>query len=464
MKKIILSLLLNFFLALTAVNFSFAQTPAFFGTCYWGGVAGKGTIFQSDINGNNLHAIYSFLGPEGAAPSGKIAQAPNGKIYGITIYGGCSDSCTLYEYDPIADTCINVYDFYCNAPISESSPAGLIILADGNLYGLESAGIIYTFNPNTHVYTLLHQDTTAGYAGGLMQASDGALYGVSNTGGINNVGFIFRYDLTSNIYTVLYNFDGANGASPYWVNLIQASDGKLYGTTYNGGANLLGVIFSYDITSNVYTDVFDFDVPSGFDATNGVIQASNGKLYGVTYQGGSSMNGVIYSYDISTSQYSVLHNFGTIDGRYPAGGLTQASNGTLFGTTYYGGLGDSGVVFSFDIVTNTYTKLFDCTVSTGYNPQGEILEGTTVTTAIASVKNSSTSIYIDQANQLIVRSSEFGDKAAITMYDAQGKNVFQSEIRNQKSEFDLSSYQWGIYFVQLKTCKEINTQKVILSK
>src|SRR5258708_5955167 len=101
MKKITL---LFFFILSLAISSSYSQTPVLYGTCYSGGAMGQGTIFQADLDGSNLHTVYSFQNVEGAMPWGKIVQASNGKIYGVTQLGGCADSCTLYEYDPIAHT------------------------------------------------------------------------------------------------------------------------------------------------------------------------------------------------------------------------------------------------------------------------------------------------------------------------------------------------------------------------
>jgi uncharacterized repeat protein (TIGR03803 family) len=465
MKKITLLLIFNFLLSVTGINFSAAQTPVLYGTCYNGGSSNWGTIFQANLDGSNLHTVYSFENSEGAMPWGKTAQAPNGKIYGVTQFGGCSDSCTLYEYDPVTNTCIDVYDFWCTPPASEPSQDGLIILPDGNLYGLEQFRIIYKFNPNTHVYTLLHQATDGYYYGGLMQASDGALYGVSYDGGTNNMGYIFKYDLTAQTYTVIYNFDYTFGWGPYIVTLIQASDNKLYGTTRLGGANNFGVIFSYDLSSNTYTDLYDFDISYGVNPFSGLKQASDGKLYGTTISGGTYGYGVIYSYDIGDSQYAVVYNFDGPNGAHPFGGIYQASNDKLFGTTNVGGLDNLGTVFSYDIATNIFTKLVDFSIATGYHPQCDIMEVVLpLSSGINSNLVSQVSIYLDAASQhLIVQNSEFKDKARLVMYDATGRNVFQTEISNLKSEFDLSAFTKGIYLVQLKTNEGVVTKKIILT-
>lgn len=450
--------------AFVGINFCIAQNHFLYGTCYSAGTL-YGTIFRANLDGSNLHSVYLFQNTEGAMPWGKIAQAPNGKIYGVTELGGCSDSCTLYEYDPVAGICTDVYDFYCNPPYSgEPSQNGLIILPDGYLYGLQQNGIIYKFNPITHVYALLNQILGGDYRGGLMQASDGALYGTAFEAPSNIQGTIFRYILSSNTYSVIYNFDGTHGASPYYMSLIQAADGKLYGTAAGGGAYGGGVIFSYDLSSNIYTDLHDLD-STGVLPMGGLIQATNGNLYGMTYQGGTNNLGVIFSYDISTSQYSVLYNFDGTNGANPERGLTQASNGKLFGTTYNGGTTTNGVAFSYDIATNTYTKLIDFANATGTHPRSDIQEMVLpIETGIATANATSPLIYVDASNQLIVRGSALGDRGMLEVYDAQGRNVFQSEVKNQKSEFDLSSYTNGIYFVQLKTNAKLITQKIVLSK
>src|SRR6187401_14182 len=128
MKKITLPLLLSFILAAAAINFSAAQTPVLYGNCYSGGASSGGTIFRADLDGSNLQAVHSFVGPEGRMPWGKMVQAPNGKIYGTTFLGGCMDSCTIYEYDAIINSCTAVYEFFCSVgPIGEPSQGGLII-------------------------------------------------------------------------------------------------------------------------------------------------------------------------------------------------------------------------------------------------------------------------------------------------------------------------------------------------
>jgi uncharacterized repeat protein (TIGR03803 family) len=127
-----------------------------------------------------------------------------------------------------------------------------------------------------------------------MQAKDGKMYGMTTYGGSNAAGVIFSFDPSSSTYTKLKDFDYTNGGNPNGNYLLQATDGKLYGMTYNGGALGFGVIFSFDPSSSTYTKLKEFDFTNGGSAPGSLMQASDGKLYGMTSNGGSNGVGVIF--------------------------------------------------------------------------------------------------------------------------------------------------------------------------
>lgn len=79
----------------------------------------------------------------------------------------------------------------------------------------------------------------------------------------------------------------------------------------------------------------------------------------MTTNGGSNDEGVLFLFDPVNHVYSKLVNFGGGYGSHPNGDLMQAPNGKLYGMTNPGGSNDKGVLFSFDLLTNTYLKLFD---------------------------------------------------------------------------------------------------------
>ena len=81
-------------------------------------------------------------------------------------------------------------------------------------------------------------------------------------GGSNDAGVIFSFDPATSIYTKLLDLDYNNGANPYG-DLMQSSNGNLYGMTSTGGSYDYGVIFSFDPSSSTYTKMIDYDGENG---------------------------------------------------------------------------------------------------------------------------------------------------------------------------------------------------------
>src|SRR5206468_172207 len=131
-------------------------------------------------------------------------------------------------------------------------------------------------------------------------------------------------------------------------SLIQASNNKLYGLTYSGGLNDQGALFEYDIISNTYTKKFDFSSASGYSSYSTLLQATNGKLYGMTNSGGINDLGVLFEYDISANSYTKKVDFSTANGSHPIGSLMEANDGKLYGMT------TSGVLFQYNPLTEIY--------------------------------------------------------------------------------------------------------------
>ncbi|CAN5459831.1 hypothetical protein BH10BAC3_BH10BAC3_17460 [soil metagenome] len=253
---------------------------------------------------------------------------------------------------------------------------------NGNLRNGDGGGVIFSFDPSTSTYTKLKNfEVTDGFipSGSLIQASNEKLYGMTGSGGINAAGVIFSFDLSTSTYTMLHDFANADGFHPLG-SLLQANNGKLYGMTSEGGSVNSGVIFSFDLSSSTYTRLINFGGPYGTNPYGSLIQAGNGKLYGMTKGGGTNGMGVIFSFDPSTSTYTKLKDFDFTIGTNPYGSLMQASDGKLYGMTTYGGSSNSyggssnGVIFSFDPSTSVYTKLKDFDGPNGCRPGGDLMQ------------------------------------------------------------------------------------------
>jgi len=186
--------------------------------------------------------------------------------------------------------------------------------------------------------------------GTVTQRSNGAFYGATVTGGLFNQGTIFRMD-ASGVVTTVHSFSGPDGARPSEsdagaVNLVQASDGTIYGTTRLGGASNYGTVFKLD-TNDQLTVLHEFN---GFDGRepSALILAADGHLYGTTEFGGAGgpgFSGAAFRINPATGQFTLLHTFGTTEAAYFVSGLIQGSDLSFYGVTCQSGAGVAGTVF-----------------------------------------------------------------------------------------------------------------------
>ena len=159
---------------------------------------------------------------------------------------------------------------------------------------------------------------------------------------------MFKLDPATSEETVLYRFNGTDGANPA-AGLIFDAKGNLYGTTYAGGnlsdcnGNGCGVVFKLDPTTRNETILYRFTGADGANPAAGLILDAKGNLYGTTEHGGTSGDGMVFKVSKS-GRYTVLYGFTGADGGNPRAGLIFDAEEDLYGTTYYGGSRD-GTVF-----------------------------------------------------------------------------------------------------------------------
>ena len=235
--------------------------------------------------------------------------------------------------------------------------------------------LIIIYNPKSHVIRDVKVADGKYATGSVIQASDGKIYGLTSEGGQNNVGVIFSYDILSDSASIVYEFSQNNiGNTPYG-DMVEVSN-KLYGTTSDGGVGNKGCLFEYDMVTGSMLKKIDFNDSLGSNPSGTLTKASNGKLYGTTSNGGVYNHGTLFEYDISTNSISQKYSFSVTSG-YKAfyNYMILASNGLLYGMLNEGGVYGEGVIFSYDPQNEIYSKLFDFNSAVnGGKPVGGLTE------------------------------------------------------------------------------------------
>ena len=357
-----------------------------YGTVASGGTYSGGTVFKITPSGT-FTTIYNFCSQSGCSdgkyPLAGLVQAKNGDFYGTTAGGGAKGGAncvpdggcgTVFRITP-SGTFTTIYNFCAQSGCTDGKNpwAGLVQAANGEFYGTTEeggancvvnggCGTVFKITPSgklTTLYSFCSQDypqCTDGVnpVGTLVKATNGDFYGTTYFGG--SYGTVFKIT-PSGTLTTLHTFDVTDGQYPL-AGLVQATNGYLYGTTEIGGANGAGTVFKIAPSGgSTFKTLYGFCAQSGCadgdQPLAGLVQATNGYLYGTTSNAGTNGGGTVFKITPSgklTTLYSFCSQSGCTDGFNPLAGLVQATNGNFYGTTFYGGdCGDTngcGTLFS----------------------------------------------------------------------------------------------------------------------
>ncbi len=314
-----------------------------------------------------------------------LVQGTDGQLYGTAANGGGTGVGTAYKITT-GGAFTQLYSFCLQTSCSDGElpNAGLVMTRNGNFYGTTTCtnncasgpgGTIFEIT-SSGTYSLLHTfvgtDGEGPYSN-MTLGSDGNLYGttlyggnLSSCGGVG-CGTVFKITPQGK-FTLLYVFQrGSDWYAPFG-RLIQRSNGNFYGVTaYGGNYNFTGggggTVF--EITpagklTTLYSFCSQSGCPDGQGPYGGVVQTSNGTVYGTTaYGGATNTYGTLFK--LVGKKLTTLYNFCSLpncaDGNYPYGGLIQASDANLYGTTNGGGP-SAGSVFEFILPSGTLNTLY----------------------------------------------------------------------------------------------------------
>ncbi|HEY4786699.1 MAG TPA: choice-of-anchor tandem repeat GloVer-containing protein [Bacteroidales bacterium] len=269
-----------------------------------------------------------------------------------------------------------------------SYPAGSLARSGTTLFGMtnnggtSAKGVIFKVNISNDGFTkLLDFDDVSKGSGptGTLILSDSVMYGMTYSGGLNSLGVLFKINTNGSGFRKVVNFDGVSKGS-YPAGSPTLSGKVLYGMTELGGTNNMGVIFKVDTDGNEFKKLGDFDgVPKG-SIPYGDLTLSGSTLYGMTELGGANNRGIVFKMDTDGTNFSKLVDFDGNSGSYPFGSLILAGT-VLYGMTSEGGTNNHGVLFKVNVNGTGFSKLdeFADSIQHGSHPLGSLtLSGTTL--------------------------------------------------------------------------------------
>jgi uncharacterized repeat protein (TIGR03803 family) len=343
-----------------------------YGTTSTGGPSGAGTVFEMAPGTGTITTLAAFNGTNGASPLGALTMDGNGNLYGTTNAGGASGDGTVFELAHGSGTITTLATFNgangldpLGGLIRDNSGNLYGATIDG---GASGQGTVFeVVHGNSTITTLASFNVANGEnpSGALIVDGNGNLYGTAGEGGARGYGTVFELAHGSGTITTLASF-GTLGQYPYFADgaypsggLILDGSGNLYGTAAEGGASDEGTVFELVHGSRTITTLASFNGANGAYPSGGLFRDSSGNLYGTTRDGGANDLGVVF--ELSSGTIGTLASFNGANGSDPVGPLMMDSNGNLFGTTSAGGASGVGTVFELANVAKGAAICFQVT-------------------------------------------------------------------------------------------------------
>ena len=312
---------------------------------------------------------YNFPALSGASSTGAypewelVTKTGTTELYGVASKGGTLGGGTLYKTGTAGSTVVR--HFGASGDINGSRPNGPVLNYSGSLYGVtalggaNNTGVLYRWNPSTGfkaVYSFGSGSAGASPSGQLLLAKDGNIYGVTKAGGSCGQGTVYKFVVSTGAVTTLHSFCGQEGTSPI-TGVIQATDGNLYGTAYTGGAYCGGSLYKLTPTGG-FTRLYSFGATASAPKfPSRLTQGSDGLLYGMSWGGGSMDVGTIFTSTLAGSvsvraQMGLLGDTAFQNPSYNAA-LLEKFTGVFYGVSYSNG----GSVFQFRASTKAVSMI-----------------------------------------------------------------------------------------------------------
>ncbi|QNM84613.1 T9SS type A sorting domain-containing protein [Polaribacter pectinis] len=483
MKKILL-------LVIYVIAFQLHAQTYMYGTTYEGGANGLGIIYRVDQNGQNFQKVFDFTTSTGGKPLGGLTLA-NGKLYGFTTEEGPVDNPgatagfgSFFSFDPLTNNLTVIESLDDKSIIGSDINHSPLLANDGKLYIISAQSEVGVFNSIISTYDLgtqaisvlatLDRTTHGQGRSKLMQASNNHFYIATSNGGTNDFGTITRWNTSTNQLEELFNSTGP-GESPNHGfknaqnGLIESSDGYLYGTSTQGGdITDVGVLFRIKLDGTDYSalEVFKSGIQDqGFYPYSGLTEL-NGLLYGNTSEENiDNVNaGTLFTYNLTTG---VVDYFYTLDleGYTPKGTMTLSTNNRLYFTTTGENGGNNGSLIEYNPINGNVTQRHSFNGTNGSKPYYDelaVVDFTSLSIDESSLLDNIVNTYPNPFQDVVnikVEGSHLIE--TIKILDLKGSELYIDNSKSNESNVNTSFLSSGVYLLYIQTDLGSTTRKII---
>lgn len=328
---------------------------------------------------SQITTLLNFDGPTNGSYPQEYLLSDGTFLYGMSMYGGANNLGTVFKIKSDGTGYVTLLDFSGNT--NGSLPHGSLITDGTYLYGMtqeggtNDLGTVFKIMPDGTGYSkLLDFDgsNNGSYPNSTLYSDGTFLYGTTGSGGVNGMGVIFKIMADGTGYQKLIDFNGTNGFAPEGPLI---SDGTyLYGICPGGGTGNLGTIYRILPDGTGFLTLKNFNGGTLGSTPRGTLVSDGTFLYGMTSYGGTDGKGIIFKVKFNGTSFVNIHDFtGTPDGSTPVSSLVFSSN-YLVGMTQFGGVNDLGTIFRILPDGSGYQKLFDFDgTANGSKPNGSLI-------------------------------------------------------------------------------------------
>jgi uncharacterized repeat protein (TIGR03803 family) len=322
------------------------------------------TVYSINTDGNGFQLLHHFGGQvggfdDGYAPFGSLVLSGS-TLYGLTGAGGTNgiSEGVVFSMGLDGGNYQILHSFIGEGQGPQGSPA----LFGTTLYGM-TGSTIWQINTDGSGFLALHTFTGTTNDGGLalgsLTLSGGYLYGMTSTGGLNDVGTLFKFNPVGSVFQILHNFATDEAWNPHGDLAISGS--TLYGMSYGGVTNYKnlnigsGAVFQINTDGSDYQRIHTFLFP--IDATDGSLPFGGPMLAGTTLYGMTSIGG------------SEAHDEGCIFALTVSPSTVTSSTPPTISTTPLA-MGTIDVAYKYQLEATGGTPPYTWAVSSGHLPKG----------------------------------------------------------------------------------------------